>query len=247
MTAPIKHASRAHLAKASLGCIWLLALSATVLVPGPAHGQSSNNPARLDYSRFNVIAERNIFNSRRYGHSSTTRRDSRPNTRSESFTLVGTMSYEKGLFAFFDGTSSEYRKVAKPDDTIAGCKVVGIESSLVKLSSGTNQFELPIGRQMRKQEAEWQLAPTADLGPLTPAPAPYVRPPTSTVAQAEPAQPTNGEPSAIIVDSSTQSEISMPMPDGGGTNATPVEVAPGEDPVLARLRARAAAERGDSQ
>ena len=28
-------------------------------------------------------------------------------------TLVGTMTYEKGTFAFFDGSSSEYRKALK--------------------------------------------------------------------------------------------------------------------------------------
>jgi len=33
------------------------------------------------------------------------------------------MSYEKGPFAFFEGSSSEFQKVLKQDDTIAGFKI----------------------------------------------------------------------------------------------------------------------------
>ena len=34
-----------------------------------------------------------------------------------TFTLVGTMSYEKGMFAFFDGNQSNLRKVLYQSDT----------------------------------------------------------------------------------------------------------------------------------
>ena len=68
------------------------------------------------------------------------------------------MSYEKGLFAFFDGTSSEYRKVLKRTDTIAGYKVEDIAPNHVKLASGTNEFDLPVGMQMRREEeGDWLL------------------------------------------------------------------------------------------
>ena len=49
-------------------------------------------------------------------------------SESEYFTLVGIMDYDaQGPIAFFDGTSSQYQKVLKPADTIAGYKIAAIE------------------------------------------------------------------------------------------------------------------------
>src|ERR1041385_6179537 len=71
------------------------------------YAQSSNSPSRLHFSSFRIITERNIFNPRRSARYVPTERTRRPSTRTDSFALVGTMSYEKGFFAFFDGSSSE--------------------------------------------------------------------------------------------------------------------------------------------
>ena len=46
-----------------------------------------------------------------------------------AFGLTGTLCSEKGAYAFFDGTSSAYRKVLKPEETIAGYKVAEIEAA----------------------------------------------------------------------------------------------------------------------
>jgi hypothetical protein len=62
------------------------------------------------------------------------------------------MSYEKGVFAFFDGTSSEYKKAARPEDVIAGYKVIAISPESVKLMLKTNVMELSVGSQMRRRE-----------------------------------------------------------------------------------------------
>ena len=62
------------------------------------------------------------------------------------------MSYEKGDFAFFDGSSSDFKKVLKTNDVIAGFKIVAITPELVAISSGTNRLELKIGAQMRRGE-----------------------------------------------------------------------------------------------
>ncbi len=83
---------------------------------------------------------------------------SRPN-RTESFALVGVMSYDKGPFAFFEGSRSDYQKVLKQDDSIAGFKVAAIEPAAVKLSSPTNEIELHVGMQMRREdEGEWKMS-----------------------------------------------------------------------------------------
>ncbi len=122
-------------------------------------GGTNNGPASLDYSAFKVIVDRNIFDPNRYPH-----RPGAPVVASkpksfDSLTLVGTMSYEKGTFAFFDGTSSEYKKALKLTDSIAGYKVTNIAPNGVKLVSGTNELELSVGAQLRREEdGPWLLA-----------------------------------------------------------------------------------------
>ena len=133
------------------------------------------NPAvtgRFDLQSFRIISERNIFNPSRRPFRGGNRRFERegpPRARSESFALIGTMSYDKGDFAIFDGSSSEYRKVLSPADTIAGYKIAEIAPDHIKLE-GTNgaAIELPVGKEMRKGEEEWRLAdhPTSVESPV---------------------------------------------------------------------------------
>jgi hypothetical protein len=59
------------------------------------------------------------------------------------------MSYEKGSFAFFDSTSSEFRKVVMPAERIASYTITRITPNSVELASGTNRVELRVGMQMR--------------------------------------------------------------------------------------------------
>ncbi len=119
---------------------------------------------RLDLDSFKLIMERNIFNPNRSASRSerpvTTRSESerRRPARTETFALVGTMSYEKGRYAFFDGSSSEFRKVLQAADTIAGYKIAEITTSHVRLEADGKAVELPVGTQMKKQdEGEWSL------------------------------------------------------------------------------------------
>jgi hypothetical protein len=111
---------------------------------------STNGTNPLDYAAFRVVADRNIFNPNRQGYRSG---GSRPRPKSvETFSLVGTMSYEKGTFAFFDGSGSEYRKALKTNDTIAGYQLTAIEPNAVKLAIQTNELVLRVGMQMRREE-----------------------------------------------------------------------------------------------
>ena len=73
-----------------------------------AAAQSNGTPP--DYATFSrVITERNIFDPNRYSHAPGAPRTYRPRSRSmvnsaPAFSLVGTMSYAKGQFAFSAGT-----------------------------------------------------------------------------------------------------------------------------------------------
>jgi hypothetical protein len=103
--------------------------------------------------------DRNIFDPNRYPHRPGEARVAAKPKSVDSLTLVGTMSYEKGTFAFFDGTSSDYKKALKLTDSIAGYKITNIAPDSVKLVSGTNELALSVGAQLRREEdGPWLLA-----------------------------------------------------------------------------------------
>jgi len=123
---------------------------------------------RGDFVAFQIVSERNIFNPHRSKRSGErpppTRMEPEKRVTMDRFALLGTMSYEKGRFAFFDGSSLEFRKVARPEDLIAGFKITEIAPTCVKLqlTNGT-LLELCVGMQMKRSEdADWQLAGRAD-------------------------------------------------------------------------------------
>jgi hypothetical protein len=119
-----------------------------------AAADSIFRPLKPDFSTFRLVTDRNIFDPNR-----TPRRGSGPQPQPkiiDSLALVGVMSYEKGTFAFFDGSTSEYKKAVKVNDTVAGYKVASIEPNSVKLLAGTNHVELRVGMQLRRQEGgDW--------------------------------------------------------------------------------------------
>lgn len=123
--------------------------------------------SRGDFVAFKVVAERNIFNphrSKRSGDRPPPRTEPEKRLTMDRFALLGTMSYEKGRYAFFDGSSSDFRKVAKPEDSIAGFRIAEVAPTCVKLmlTNGT-LLELCVGMQMKRSEgADWQLAGKAD-------------------------------------------------------------------------------------
>lgn len=212
-----------------------------------ASAQPTNTPARLDYSAFKIIPERNIFNPHRYARSSAASRprETRRVARVESCVLVGVMNYEKGPFAFFDGTSSDYRKVLKPEGSIAGYKLAEVKPTSVLLAAGTNTLELRVGMQLRREdEGQWQVAAAPELPPLSPPPAYSPRLASAPmVAQSTlPAGVSNAEPQAINFDPAAQSAAGEPpalAAEGIATNAAPDAVAGGsDDPVLRRLMQR---------
>jgi hypothetical protein len=124
--------------------------TASSRAPKPGAGDTNSTSSPLAYSAFRLVADRNIFDPNRAPR--TTRPGAQPAKATDSFTLVGTLSYEKGEFAFFDGTSSDYKKAVKTNDVIAGYKIAAISNDSVKLEQNTNVVELAVGTQMRRRE-----------------------------------------------------------------------------------------------
>ena len=131
-----------------------------------APAQETNRVGQADFSAFRAISEKNIFNLNR-----TARRRGRNRTQQagDAFYLVGTMSYEKGTFAFFDGTGSEYRKILQKAGAIAGYQVMEITPTSVKLETGGKHVTMKVGTQMRHEDqGGWQLVANSEL-PASPA------------------------------------------------------------------------------
>lgn len=128
----------------------LFALAILGLLPVVAPAQS------VDFAGFRIISQRNIFNLNRV----PPRTGNVPAVQAvvaDAFSLVGTMTYEKGAFAFFDGTRPEYQKVIQPTNTIAGYKLVAVLPSSVRLETRGAQFEMKLGMQLRRDETTARL------------------------------------------------------------------------------------------
>lgn len=127
--------------------------------------EDTNSAAGTSYNSFRIISDKNIFNPNRSGRI----RDVTPTRRTQvdSFKLVGTMDYEKGKFAFFDGTSSEYRKTLKQSDIIAGYRIADISQTSVKLLASSNStITLTVGSQLRRTDGgPWGMISKAEPVP----------------------------------------------------------------------------------
>lgn len=124
---------------------------------GVARAQSTNDDSAPGYDSFGIISTRNIFDPNRRGI-----RPWIPPSRTrtpDSFALVGTMSYSKGKFAFFDSPKAEYKKVLEPGATIAGYTVKDITPKSVILTANTNEVAMNVGNEMLNEgPGRWKLS-----------------------------------------------------------------------------------------
>jgi hypothetical protein len=133
--------------------------SAVVTNAAPAAAVTSPTTG-TNFDSFRIVAERNIFNQNRSTRSAR-RESSRPRSAPvvQALSLVGTLSYEKGDFAFFEGTSPEFKKPVKPGEKIAGYEVKEIKATCVKIANEKQEFEIKVGQQLRREDqGEWQLS-----------------------------------------------------------------------------------------
>ncbi len=175
-------------------------LGALLDICHPATAQTTNALAATNatnYSSFQIITERNIFDPNRYAHTAH-KRGHAISKSAPSFSLVGTMNYRNGMIAFFDGNDPDYRKVLSPDGVIAGYKVVGITQRGVKLEAAGKPVEMKMGAQMRQErKGEWQLAGSDELVATT-ATATNEAPATDEAPAASTAPSSASEPNDVL-------------------------------------------------
>jgi hypothetical protein len=179
-----------------LRTVALLAALGVLLANGRlAAAQTTNAPAATNYSSFQIIVDRNIFDPNRYAHASPSRGRS-VSKSAPYFALVGTLSSRNGMLAFFDGNDSDYRKVLSPDGVIAGYKVAEITLHGVKLTSTNKPVVMKVGAQMRQEgKGEWQLAESGEWPATT---AGNEAPTTDETPVATPASGAGSEPNDVL-------------------------------------------------
>lgn len=121
-------------------------------------------PARTDslvapsatYEAFRLITDRNIFNPNRSGRRERVVEERAP--RTDTITLVGTMDYDKGVFAFFDGSDPTYRKPRQVGDSIEQYKVTKISANAIELERDGKTVSMSLAQQLRRPDGgDWSL------------------------------------------------------------------------------------------
>lgn len=169
----------------------ILALAFVLAANGAVLAQTNRVPGAEDYSNFSrFVTDRNIFDASRQPHyTSTPRRTTRPRTSrstgAPTFTLVGTISYSKGMFAFFNGTTSDLKQALPVAESIAGYKVLEIAQGRVQLETPEKKkLELKVGDSMRQENGKWILAGTENSAASSTADAPAATENSDTPAPA---------------------------------------------------------------
>ncbi len=239
------------------GILFVL-LGVWLLSSNMGFAQRTNAAGRLTFDSFRTISDRNIFNPNRLARGTprtTARTSSAPAARVESFSLVGIMAYEQGVFAFFDGTKPDYKQAVQMDGAIGEYKVAQITATDVKLARGTNAFDLKVGMQMRREdEGDWFVSEGGDAPPRR-----VVSTRTRTrgglrgedLSEERVQEISNGsEPEVIFIEGDLPAESNGGEANGGGVNGgepPAAEVVPNNggtdnggitDPVLLRLMQR---------
>ena len=131
-----------------------------------AAAQTNTAAADTDYAQFSrTVTDRNIFDPNRVPHSprSTTTTRTKPRTKPRTggmtgIALVGTMSYEKGWFAFFNAGDSDNKKVIAAGGEVGGNQVKAISATVVTLvGDDKKEFTMKIGDQLHQDGARWRL------------------------------------------------------------------------------------------
>jgi hypothetical protein len=121
-----------------------------------APGADSTVAPSASFDTFRLITERNIFNPNRTGRRERTVEEAPP--RVDVISLVGTMDSDKGVRAFFDGSTSGYRKALRVGESIDQFKLTQIAPNVVELEREGKMLSMRVGQQLRRPEgAEWTL------------------------------------------------------------------------------------------
>jgi hypothetical protein len=137
--------------------ILLLSLLAGAALAADSRSSRKSEP-RVDpssYEYYRPIADHNIFNPNRSGRIQS---DGEAPRRVDMIALVGTMDYEKGVLALFDGSDRSYRKAAHVGEAVGPFKVANIAPNTIEIERDGKKQSMAVGQQLRKPEGgDWTM------------------------------------------------------------------------------------------
>ena len=181
-------------------CACALSVSAAFAI-----AQSNNGvPGPEDYPAFShFIADRNIFDPNRLPHNYNRNSSYHPRTRprgTPGIQLVGTMNYDKGMFAFFNGNSDDLSQVLQAGNKIQGYTITEITTDSVALESADKKepSKLRIGDGLREENGKWIVSDAADMPTEGSAPATAGSSSTESTSSTPATPPSTGEQSDVL-------------------------------------------------
>ncbi len=142
------------------------------------------------YDAYALVKTRNIFDPNRRAITRLEQRSTTLRVRANNFTLTGTMVAGGRSLAFFNGSRSEYSKVAVVGDHIANFKIAAVTPLQVELEADGKRQVLAVGRQLQLEgsttESSEPEPPVDPNAPVAPA-ADGTQPPPPTIPSAPPA------------------------------------------------------------
>jgi hypothetical protein len=153
---------------------WAALLLVAAVLPAAAQRGGPGGRDSADASGFTIIETRNIFDASRLPRIIRTNRTEvvrlpppPPQPQIESITCVGTMNYEKGPYAFFEGSRAAYEQVLRVSNRIAGLTVTGIEPQGVRVTTGSNELSVPVGGQLTQERGgPWRVVTNQQVASL---------------------------------------------------------------------------------
>jgi hypothetical protein len=122
----------------------------------PAPRSVSTTLPTEPFDSFRLVGDRNIFNANRTDRRDRSREETPP--RLEVITLVGTLESDRGLRAFFDGSSSAFRQAVRIGDSIDAYKVKAVTPTVVTLQREGKDVPMTVGQQLRRAPGgDWAL------------------------------------------------------------------------------------------
>lgn len=118
----------------------------------------------VSYESFKIVQERNIFDPKRMSRAARasargSAAEAKKAAKVDTFSLVGILNSASGDFAFFEGSSSEFKKVARPKDSFAGFRVTEVTPNQVSLIVEGKTNRLSVGSRMKRQDdGPWEMA-----------------------------------------------------------------------------------------
>ncbi len=135
--------------------------------PAATVAPTDSAPHYPEFSTFQILIDRNIFNAKRKQDASAQPVEEEVATPSpESIVLIGTVIRGAEARALFEGGSEAPSDGAVAGDSLAGYRLSEVRIDGVALTNGTDTIQIPVGAGLAKQaDGSWKPIDTPVVAP----------------------------------------------------------------------------------